>query len=191
MNIENANLAFGALTKRKATRYIVLHHRAGNGDITSLHAGHLAQGWSGCGYHFYVRKDGSVWQGRPQDSVGAHCLGYNDRSIGVCFEGNFETEAPTNAQREAGKALVAYLLQSFPQCVVKGHRDLNPTACPGKNFFVAEFLPDNALMSYGEAIAFWQQKGVIQSPQTCMKAVKRQKTQSGCAAKPPSGQPCT
>ena len=52
----------GSLTKRTSTKYIILHHRAGNGDADSIHSTHLVNnGWSGIGYHFYVRKDGSVY----------------------------------------------------------------------------------------------------------------------------------
>ena len=58
----------GSLSKRLSTKYIILHHRAGNGDVQSIHQTHLANGWSGIGYHFYVRKDGSVYLGRPIDT---------------------------------------------------------------------------------------------------------------------------
>lgn len=55
----------GALKMRAATKYIVLHHRAGSGTVESIHAEHIARGWAGIGYHFYVRRDGSIYRGRP------------------------------------------------------------------------------------------------------------------------------
>jgi hypothetical protein len=38
------------------------------------------------------------------------------------------------AQKQAGRALVAHIRGLFPGITVYGHRDLNATACPGRNF---------------------------------------------------------
>ena len=124
----------GSLTKRTATQYIILHHRTGSGDVQSIHATHLKNGWSGIGYHFYIRKDGSVYRGRPIDTVGAHCTDYNWLSIGICFEGNFENEKMPAAQIKAGQELISYLKRQYPSAEAKRHKDFNSTACPGKNF---------------------------------------------------------
>lgn len=124
----------GSLTKRASTKYIILHHRAGNGDVQSIHTQHVNQGYNGIGYHLYVRKDGSVYRGRPIDTVGAHCIGVNNVSIGVCFEGNFENETMTPAQIKAGKELISYIKGLYPSAEVKKHKELYNTACPGKKF---------------------------------------------------------
>lgn len=135
MDIINFNFEFSkALTKRKSTKYIILHHRAGNGDVMSIHNQHLGQGWSGIGYNFYVRKDGKVYSGRPIDTVGAHTPDYNYVSVGVCFEGNYETEKMNVVQVKAGQELITYLKGKYPKAQIKKHRDFNATACPGKNF---------------------------------------------------------
>ena len=125
-----------SLTKRKATNYIVLHHRAGLGDVNSIHNGHLANGWSGIGYHFYVRQDGSVYRGRPIDTVGAHCPGRNSDSIGVCFEGNYEqTKTMPAPQFKAGQELISYINTIYKNSLkIKRHSDYLATACPGKYF---------------------------------------------------------
>ena len=63
----------GTLARRSATRRIILHHAAAvTCTPQQVHQWHLANGWSGIGYHFFVRKDGSVYRGRPEDTVGAH-----------------------------------------------------------------------------------------------------------------------
>ncbi len=125
----------GTFVKRNETRYIILHHRAGDGDVQSIHRQHVnANRWTGIGYHFYVRKDGSVYRGRPIDKWGAHCVGYNDKSIGVCFEGDFSKESMTSVQKRAGQELVAYLKELYPDAEVSKHSDFDSTACPGKNF---------------------------------------------------------
>ena len=125
----------GVLSKRALTKYIVLHHRAGEGDAESIHSQHLSQGWDGIGYHFYIRKNGEVYRGRPIDKIGAHTQGSNSCSVGICFEGNYETDKEMpKAQLEAGQELVSYIKKLYPGAEVKGHRDLQSTACPGKNF---------------------------------------------------------
>lgn len=128
----------GTLSNRGKTDYIVLHHSAGHGTPQSIHAEHLRAGYVGIGYHFYIRKDGSVYRGRPINVTGAHCLGYNSKSVGVCFEGNFENEEMTEKQKESGKELLEYLKKLYPKAYVKRHKDLNATLCPGKNFCFEE-----------------------------------------------------
>ncbi len=135
MNVINLNLKFTSpLTKRQKTDLIVLHHSAGEGSLESVHAAHQRNGWAGCGYHFYIRKDGKIYVGRPLDKVGAHAKGSNEISVGICFEGNFEKENPAEIQLNSGLELLASLKKSFPYATVVRHSDLMATACPGKNF---------------------------------------------------------
>jgi len=141
MQINESGLAFRgeapSAGEQRTPDAIVLHHRAGSGDMASLHALHLARGWWGVGYHYYVRRDGSVWRGRAEKWAGAHAgaaSGYNMHSIGICFEGNFENEAMPDIQREAGEMLVRDIASRLAIREVLLHRDLAATACPGKNF---------------------------------------------------------
>lgn len=125
----------GSLSIRSRTDYIIIHHMAGEGSADDVHRIHLNNGWTGIGYHFFVRKDGSVYRGRPINRVGAHCTNKNSVSVGICFEGNYETSASMpEAQKMAGKELVSYLKGLYPAAAVKKHRDFNSTACPGKYF---------------------------------------------------------
>ena len=137
MEIKKAILTFKQLSPRRVTEFIILHHRAGDGTLLSIHQEHLNKGWAGCGYHFYVRKNGEVWAGRPINTIGAQCEGYNSKSIGVCFEGNFELEKMNDVQFQAGVWLMKYLRTNYyPRAKTKigGHREFYATACPGKNF---------------------------------------------------------
>lgn len=137
MNIVKHNFAFAsALSIREITTDLILHHAAAKTcSVDDIHSWHLANGWAGIGYHFLVRKDGSVHEGRPIDTVGAHTYGVNSESVGVCFEGNFETEKMPDVQRNAGAELVSYIRKLFPTIKTVGkHNDYGATACPGKNF---------------------------------------------------------
>lgn len=143
--IESTYRWAGALAKRQATRRIILHHAAAvTCTAQQIHQWHLANGWSGIGYHFFVRKDGSVYRGRPEDTVGAHAGSNNYDSIGVCFEGSFDREQMPAAQKAAGKELVAYLKQKYGISQVQKHSDVNATGCPGGNFPFAELAAAGA-----------------------------------------------
>ena len=135
----NYKWAYGA-TLRKKTDYIVLHHVGAVGNFTpeQIHAEHLRKGWRGIGYNFYVRKDGTIYHGREESAAGGHTLNYNQVSIGICFEGNFEVEKMPLVQREAGQALIAYLKPKYPTAKIVRHSQLNATACPGNNFPFAD-----------------------------------------------------
>lgn len=136
MQIHDVGLQFrGRPQKRATTEFIILHHAAASeASVTTIHNWHLQCGWMGIGYHFYVRKDGSIYRGRPEDTIGAHAEGYNSRSIGICAEGNFEVETMPDAQKQAIIELLRELKKRYPNAQIKRHKDFAATACPGKNF---------------------------------------------------------
>ena len=103
MNIIEKNYKWAKpLSKRNSTDLLILHHAAAAScTAEDVHRWHVGNGWAGIGYHYLVRKDGTIYRGRPEDTVGAHAYGANSHSIGVCFEGNYQVE-PT---MPAGDAL--------------------------------------------------------------------------------------
>lgn len=126
------------LSKRNSTDLLILHH-SGTTTCTpdGVHSAHVGNGWAGIGYHYLVRKDGTIYRGRPEDTVGAHAYGANSHSIGVCFEGNYEVEqSMPAAQLAAGQALVADIKRRWSITKVIGHKDVagSTTDCPGKYF---------------------------------------------------------
>ncbi len=142
--IINPNIKFkGNLTKRTSTKYIFLHHRAGTGTVESLHEYHLSQGWAGIGYTLYVDLKGNIYQGRPHDTIGAHCLGWNRYSMGICFEGDYtKIQNMPEIQFNAGIQAVNYLREiksEYNNLPILGHKDKCNTQCPGINFPLDEF----------------------------------------------------
>lgn len=143
MDIVETNLAFDCLNERQSTHMIVVHHTGNPADddlsAAEIHASHLAQGWSGIGYHYVIRKDGTVERGRPKWAVGAHAYGRNRDTIGIHVCGNFEVAEPTQAQLQSLSQLIAELCKCYGLIasadVVVGHRDLMNTACPGRNLY--------------------------------------------------------
>jgi N-acetylmuramoyl-L-alanine amidase len=138
MHIQNVDYHWAhALTRRDHNPPgIAWHHTAGLGTPLDIHRAHINAGDAGFPYHFYVRKDGTVYRGRPEWAWGAHALGRNDW-LGVACEGNYDvTRTMPAAQLKAAQELHRYLHRKYPGLPDKQHKDLPPsrTACPGRYF---------------------------------------------------------
>ncbi|XP_072939580.1 peptidoglycan recognition protein-like [Epargyreus clarus] len=87
---------------------------------------------------FYVGGDGKIYEGTGWLHKGAHTFGYNSKSIGISFIGNYNTNVATDAQLDAVKELLrcgvekGYLAQDFH---VVGHRQLIATESPGRKLY--------------------------------------------------------
>lgn len=135
MQIIDPHLSFGRLSRRGSTNRIILHHaEASTCTPEDINRWHKANGWSGAGYHFLVRKDGAVYSLRPEWALGAHAAGNNYDSLGICFEGAYMRETMGQTQIDAGRELVAYLKAKYGISKVQAHRDVCSTDCPGTNF---------------------------------------------------------
>lgn len=123
-------------------RFLVLHCSATrsnqNYSVEQLRRDHIKRGFYDIGYHFYIRKDGTLTQHRFLLEVGAHARPYNRCSIGICYEGGLdENGKPRNTltaeQTERINDLLIRLHRLFPKAKIVGHRDLpgtTPKECP-------------------------------------------------------------
>lgn len=141
MKIIESDLDFNYMDTRSKTEQIILHHSGVTvlQSVETIHNYHKnTNGWSGIGYHFYVRKDGNIYRGRPENKVGAHCQGENYNSIGICFEGNFEKEKMSIEQVKAGHELVIFLIDKYNLNIndIKKHNDFGSTVCPRKKLSI-------------------------------------------------------
>ena len=98
---------------------------------------HRERGWKlGIGYHYVVRRDGTIEPGRPEEQIGAHCLNHNAHSIGFCYEGGLDirgqpADTRTAEQKQAMRQLLEELHGRYPRALIVGHHDLNPgKPCP-------------------------------------------------------------
>ena len=128
------------LRTARAINLIVLHCSATpqGRDVTvaDIRRWHLERGFADIGYHFVVRLDGTVEAGRPVDRIGAHCKGHNRNSIGICYVGGADAslhskDTRTPQQKQALAMLLDRLKSIYPEAVVRKHRELAATECPG------------------------------------------------------------
>ncbi len=93
---------------------------------------HKEQGWKMIGYNYVIDLDGTVETGRPLTMTGAHCKGWNSRSIGIVYVGGLSKDGKpkdtrTLAQKTALNDLVYKLLDQYPSITdIFGHRDSSP-----------------------------------------------------------------
>lgn len=102
-------------------------------DITArdIDSFHRVRGFSSWGYHYYVRKDGSIEKMRDESEPGAHAYGHNRDSIGLCYEGGLDVngrpaDTRTAAQKRTLVALLRSLRADYPGARIVGYRDLSP-----------------------------------------------------------------
>ena len=108
-------------------------------SVADIRRWHLQRGFSDIGYHFVVYLDGSVHVGRPLHKSGAHCIGQNKNSVGVCYIGGLAADGitpadtRTEAQKVALQKLLADLKLRYPKALVLGHCELDyrKPHCPG------------------------------------------------------------
>ena len=55
--------------------------------VEEIREWHLERNFNDIGYHYVIRRDGTLEMGRSVEIVGAHCYGYNTGSIGICLVG--------------------------------------------------------------------------------------------------------
>ena len=147
LDIVEHNFDFGeSLVLRKATNRLVVHHTGTETDrdmsAEEIHRLHRDSfGWAGIGYHYVIRKDGTIERGRSWNTVGAHAGGHNTDSVGISLAGNYEKAMPPSAQLESLIKLLTALCSIYGlmpmETTILGHRDLNATDCPGAYLYSA------------------------------------------------------
>jgi N-acetyl-anhydromuramyl-L-alanine amidase AmpD len=127
-----------ATTRRKIDK-IILHCSATpprrDIGVEDIRRWHRARGWTDIGYHYVIRRDGTLETGREEGKIGAHVRGFNHGSLGVCLVGGLSAEAQplynfTDAQMVRARALVRDLTSRHAGATVHGHNEFADKACP-------------------------------------------------------------
>lgn len=127
----------------KPTHLIVHCSDSEWGCAREINNWHMQRGFSGIGYHFVITNgyaepnkfieplNGSIECGRDTDQEGAHCLGYNDHSLGICLV--LKTK-PTIEQLDSLKKLSLDLCRKYniPAANVIGHNETESGKAEGK-----------------------------------------------------------
>lgn len=105
-------------------------------------------GWQDIGYHYVIRRNGVIEDGRPLNVAGAHTSGHNSRSIGICLVGgiNMKGDPEANFTPEQWKTLermVRAFRSEHPSATIHGHNEYARKACP--SFDVQKWLKESGV----------------------------------------------
>lgn len=144
-------------------KFLIVHHTAGANSssdwaavVRSIWNYHVnTNGWSDIGYNFLLDKTGNVYEGREDDTMGAHFSGRNSGTSGISLIGTYNTVTPTTVMIDSLKSLLAWKAcvknidptetvyhssSGLNLKTISGHRDgPNATDCPGHKVY--DMLP--------------------------------------------------
>lgn len=111
---------------------------------------HKQQGWLSIGYHFVIKRDGTVESGRPVDVVGSHVKDWNSKSVGVCLVGGINAKGQfeanfTTAQMNSLRNKLEELMSKYPNAELMAHHSVAAKACP--SFDVKRWWTKNELVT--------------------------------------------
>lgn len=96
---------------------------------------HRQKGYLKIGYHYVIRRDGTIENGRPITEAGAHAINYNAASIGICLVGGLNAAGKaecnfTEKQWQSLNKLVADIEHTYKGIKIIGHNEVANKACP-------------------------------------------------------------
>lgn len=137
-----AKLIPARLKKSKRTITEIIIHCSATPEgrdytVEDIRRWHKERGWSDIGYHYVIYRNGHIEPGRDVDIIGAHCVGHNTHSIGICYvggvarDGKTAKDTRTLAQKAALLSLLVDLHKLYPKAIIVGHHDYDKgKACP-------------------------------------------------------------
>lgn len=127
---------------------IILHHSLTKDgevkDYNSIKEYHVSyKGFKDIGYHYVIEQVYDkyiILKGRDEKTEGAHTIGENNSSIGICVVGNFDEDYLPVKHLSKVVELIRDIHNRYDNLPIYGHKDYpNPNngyikTCPGKNF---------------------------------------------------------
>ena len=119
---------------RKVTNRVIVHTTdtppSMNIGVEEIREWHIERGFNGIGYHYVIRKNGTIEKGRDENMVGAHCKGRNWESIGIACVGGWKGEDDrTDAQRTSLHTLCKKLYDKY-SLEFNSHSEFSKKSCP-------------------------------------------------------------
>lgn len=137
----------------EAVEYIVVHCSATKPTmdigVEEIDRWHRQRGFLKVGYHYVIRRDGTVEQGREELEYGAHVKGFNNVSVSICLVGGVDASLDaennfTKKQFDSLQRLLNDMGIKYPDAEVLGHRDLPNVKKDCPSFDVKKWLANEA-----------------------------------------------
>jgi N-acetyl-anhydromuramyl-L-alanine amidase AmpD len=146
---------------------IVIHHSATKdgqvNDFNAIKNYHInTKGWTDIGYHWLIEYENNnvvVKKGRDEKTIGAHTLGYNEKSIGICVVGNFDVTAPSKEIIEMLKLLILDIYKRYGRLLIHYHCEFANKTCPGNMFYKKQLLQSevDTMLEVSNRSKTWQE----------------------------------
>jgi len=141
---------------RSKTDFIAIHCSATgpkqNIGAADINKWHRAKGWACIGYHYVIKRDGTIEQGRDEKVIGAHVENWNASSLGICMVGGVNADDVKKAENNftpeqfvSLKKLLIDLKVRYPKAKIQGHKDFPKVAKACPSFDVAAWLKASGL----------------------------------------------
>jgi N-acetyl-anhydromuramyl-L-alanine amidase AmpD len=98
-------------------------------DISVIRDWHLKRGFDDVGYHFFIKKNGTVQLGRSLEETPAAQQGYNLGSIAICLHG-LKKENFTKEQYNSLVELCNQIDRAYGKILFRGHKEVSNKECP-------------------------------------------------------------
>ena len=139
--MEAKALILSWLKNMRKINKIIIHCSATNPNMdigsNEIKKWHTDRGWLDIGYHYVIRRNGDIENGRNISIQGAHARGYNSDSVGICLVGGIDSDGLpdsnfTRWQLDSLETLVSKLKNKYhvDDLDIIGHRDVSIKACP-------------------------------------------------------------
>uniref|UniRef100_A0A0K8R6M9 Putative peptidoglycan recognition protein n=1 Tax=Ixodes ricinus TaxID=34613 RepID=A0A0K8R6M9_IXORI len=128
-------------------RHVLFHHTEGQDCFCKKKCAEIVlkwqevhqeyQGWNDIGYNFMIGGNGMVLEGRGWNQVGAHTVGFNNKSVSFGFVGDYTDRVPNERMIKAAMSLIKCGIQLktiSPNYTLHGQADADCRRCPGEAF---------------------------------------------------------
>ena len=138
MGTELLGLKF-TVPKREVSKIFVhcsASDRPEDDNVETINSWHIARGWNGIGYHYYIDKAGRIWFGRDIEKIPAAQFGFNTGSIAICCGGEKEFPDVQMAVLKSFSGVINDSYKAFGKAVTfHGHCEVNPAkTCPNYDY---------------------------------------------------------
>ena len=120
-----------------------------NVDAAEVDRWHKQNGWAGIGYHYFIKTDGTLEEGRNLETTPAAQKGHNTGSIAICLNG-LRRDDFTEAQFTTLRALCREIEQAYEGDITfHGHNEVAAKECPVFDYMTVLNLDLDGYINHG------------------------------------------
>lgn len=153
---------------RRAVDRVFLHCSASDNpkhdNVATMDRWHRERGWSGVGYHLFIRKDGTLEHGRSLEKTPAAQSGHNKGTIAICLHG-LKKERFTSEQFKTLRQLCKEIDFAYGGDITfHGHKEVARKACPVFDYKAVLSLNRYGVMNGTDGFVAVSERPVSQHP---------------------------